>query len=634
MSHRSSHIDSLASEDSASRSILRLTERLAAELVLEKLLHTIVHIGIEQSGARRGLLLLPHPDSPEGPWRMEAESICTSHNQVTPLAPVPHAPAYVPLEFIAFVAAYSHAISTSASAVPATLPGTHPRAALLCLPLRAQHHTLIAILVLESHQADACEAGFTAAQQQRLNLLAAHMALALTNAQRYRALERQMTHQAAELAHLKGAALTSTAILSESNQALQVEINERTRDEALLRQSEHLYRTLVETSPGAILLTDLDGTIEFCNQQAADLFRYAHHADLCGISSINLIASEASHHAYAAMIRNAEEASTMEYIMCRSDGSRFPAEVTSQLVNDQHGQPVSFIILIHDISKHKLLQQRIIENERFAASGRLAASVAHEINTPLQTIQTNLRLLRIFRSDDDESEATSFLSDALEEIKRIGTIVRQLLGLYRPDAATHGHVDVTMLLERIILLLGKRIRDQRITVERDLHPELPYLYSRADELMQVLLNLVVNALDAMPDGGTLRLTTTSSSMQACSTLSHGAHGGQGERKPAAEATSGNGCGTVDDTVLLIQVGDTGCGVAPDMRQKIFEPFMTTKGEGTGLGLFISMQLISQHGGNIIVESEPGQGSTFTVLLPLHPHRNASPPPTEVSALLP
>ncbi len=633
MSHRSSHIARVEREDGASLALLRLAEQLAAELVLEKLLHTIVHIGIEQSGARRGLLLLP-PDSPEGPWHIEAESICTSHNQIAPLAPTPHTPAHVPLELIAFVGAYNHAISTSASAIPATLPGTPPHTALLCLPLRSQH-TLIAILVLESHQADAREAGFTAVQQQRLDLLAPHMALALTNAQRYRALEQQMTHQAAELAHLKGAALTSTAILSESNQALQVEINERTRAEASLRQSEHLYRTLVETSPGAILLTDLDGTIRFCNQQAADLFRYAHHADLCGINSANLIASEASYHADATMIRNAEEASTIEYIMGRSDGSRFPAEVTSQLVNDQQGQPVSFILLIHDRSKHKLLQQRIIENERFAASGRLAASVAHEINTPLQTIQTNLRLLRIFRNDDDESEATSFLSDALEEIKRIGTIVRQLLGLYRPGAATHGQVDVTMLLERIILLLGKRIRDQRITVERDLHPELPYLYSRADELMQVLLNLVVNALDAMPDGGILRLTTATASMQACSTLLRGIHGEQGEGKPSApDATSGNGREMVDDTMLFIQVGDTGCGVAPDMRQKIFEPFMTTKEAGTGLGLFISMQLISQHGGNIIVESEPGQGSTFTVLLPLHPQRNASPPPPEVSALLP
>lgn len=386
-----------------------------------------------------------------------------------------------------------------------------------------------------------------------------------------------------------------TSELVQANLALQSEIAGRKMVEEALRQSEEQYRTLVETSPSAILLTDTSGTIRFCNQQAAVLFGFARANELRGKNSLDLIAPDAEGEQQTVSpqtIIRTENTRNIEYILQKVDGSRFPAEISSSVVTNQQQEPVALIIVVQDISERTLLQTHVIENERFAAGGRLAASVAHEINTPLQTIQTNLRLLATGCTDE---ETTPFLNDAMEEIKRIGRIVRQLLDLYRPATATYGPVDISSLLGRILLLIGKQVRDQRVLVESDLPVDLPYIRGRTDELMQVFLNLLVNALDAMPDGGTLRVWAALREPQKADTA---------YPSPSARLA------------IVVGVGDTGCGIAPELQSRIFAPFITTKRDGTGLGLSISSEIIQQHGGRIDLESQPGIGSTFFVMLPV------------------
>jgi PAS domain S-box-containing protein len=386
-----------------------------------------------------------------------------------------------------------------------------------------------------------------------------------------------------------------TSELVQANLALQSEIAGRKMVEEALRQSEEQYRTLVETSPSAILLTDTSGTIRFCNQQAAMLFGFARANELRGKNSLDLIAPDAEGEQQTVSpqtIIRTENTRNIEYILQKVDGSRFPAEISSSVVTNQQQEPVALIIVVQDISERTLLQTHVIENERFAAGGRLAASVAHEINTPLQTIQTNLRLLATGCTDE---ETTLFLNDAMEEIKRIGRIVRQLLDLYRPATATYGPVDISSLLGRILLLIGKQVRDQRVLVESDLPVDLPYICGRTDELMQVFLNLLVNALDAMPDGGTLRVWAALREPQKADTA---------YPSPSARLA------------IVVGVGDTGCGIAPELQSRIFAPFITTKRDGTGLGLSISSEIIQQHGGRIDLESQPGIGSTFFVMLPV------------------
>jgi two-component system NtrC family sensor kinase len=207
-----------------------------------------------------------------------------------------------------------------------------------------------------------------------------------------------------------------------------------------------------------------------------------------------------------------------------------------------------------------------------------------------------------------DSEREAFLDHALKEIERVGRIVRQFLDLYRPGAATPGPVDIAALLERILLLVGKRLRDQQVVVEYDLALDIPALWGRADELMQVMLNLIVNALDAMPEGGTLRIHTSEQGPASSQHL-------QQATLPMTSYTPG----TPPEPApwqARISISDTGCGISPELLSRIFEPFVTMREHGTGLGLAISTQIVHQHGGTISVQSQPGNGSTFTIELPL------------------
>ncbi len=360
------------------------------------------------------------------------------------------------------------------------------------------------------------------------------------------------------------------------------DITERKQTERALQESEARYRTLFEASPEAILLTDPDSTIRVCNRQAVQLFGYAHSHELIGRSGIELIASNGRSSPDIHKLLTAGNVRNLEYTMWRKDGSRFPAELNSALVTDGQEHIIALIILVRDMTERTRLQAQIIASERHAIGGRLAASVAHEINTPLQALNNFLDLIGLA----EEPQRQQFLHSATQEVQRIGDIVGQLLDLYRPYAAHAGPVDLLALIKRILLLLGKRIKEQKINVDFDAPPRA-YVWGRTDELTQVMLNLLVNALDAMPHGGMLDIA----------------------------------CQEMDDAVQ-IDISDTGYGMHTEQLQHIFEPFVTTKKHGVGLGLYISHQLVRQHGGHLLVDSIPGEGSTFTVILPAVPDRSS------------
>ena len=230
-------------------------------------------------------------------------------------------------------------------------------------------------------------------------------------------------------------------------------------------------------------------------------------------------------------------------------------------------------------------QAQLLQSAKLAAVGELAASVAHEINNPLYAARNSLYLI-----DQDllaNSPLRPFLDIAQQELGRIARIITRMRDFYRPARAELTPTDVNTVLIDTIDLVQTHLRHSQIAVETDFAADLPQIVAHADQLRQVFLNLLLNACDAMPNGGTLYVTTN-------------VRQSAGDRSPQ----------------MAICITDTGIGISPEHLPRLFEPFYTTKPQGTGLGLAISMHIVTQHGGTITPDSSPGAGTTFTVTLPI------------------
>ena len=227
-------------------------------------------------------------------------------------------------------------------------------------------------------------------------------------------------------------------------------------------------------------------------------------------------------------------------------------------------------------------QAQLVQAEKLAAMGRLAASIAHEINNPLQAIHNCLHLT--LKKPLNEEKKKRYLGMAQEEVERLITIVQRMLEFYRPSKEGMAPTDVHTIIENVLTLSSKRLQHDKITVTKKLASDLPPVNAVRDQLKQVFLNLLINAVEAMPQGGELRIETKLS---------------------------------MDGDGLSVALTDTGVGLSEKEQENIFEPFFTTKATGTGLGLSVSYGIIERHGGKIEVQSELGKGATFTVHLPLN-----------------
>ena len=240
------------------------------------------------------------------------------------------------------------------------------------------------------------------------------------------------------------------------------------------------------------------------------------------------------------------------------------------------------------------MQLRMAQSERLASIGVLAAGVAHEINNPLGGILALTSLtLEGMPADDARREN---LEEVVRQTRRCGEIVKHLLEFSRQHRVAPEAVDVNRLVEKTLALLERQSIFLNVRVARDLEPDLPAIVGDASQLQQVLVNVLMNAVQAMEERGTLTLRT---------------RGGAGE--------------------VVLECTDTGCGIPREQIDHIFDPFFTTKesGQGTGLGLSIAYGIVTRHGGTIEVDSEPGAGTTFTIRLPLCPPPGGEPRAADV-----
>jgi len=370
---------------------------------------------------------------------------------------------------------------------------------------------------------------------------------------------------------------------------------QRKRDEEAVRRSELYFRGLLESAPDGMAIINSEGTIELVNNETERLFGYPR-SELIN-QKIELLVPERyrkfhSNHRTAFMAEpNARPMGVgLELFGRRKDGTEFPVEISLSPVKSPNGFVVT--AAIRDVSERKKseaqikklnaqLEEALRRSERLAATGRLWASLAHEINNPLASLGDILYLLASRKELNEDSK--KLVESAQEEVGRLSNIAKQTLAPHR-SSGTRMQIKATELIDASVESFQRQLADAHVRVERQ-YVSSAVIEVLPNELRQVFTNLISNAIDAMPHGGTLRLEVTEE----------------------------------NDLVKLV-FADTGVGINPEVMHGLFEPFVTTKGErGLGIGLWISRTLVEKMGGTIQVNSSvdhQNHGTFFTIRLPM------------------
>ncbi|MGE5304893.1 MAG: PAS domain S-box protein [Alphaproteobacteria bacterium] len=363
-----------------------------------------------------------------------------------------------------------------------------------------------------------------------------------------------------------------------------IDITERKRSETLIYREQLWLRSLIETTQDAFVSIDRQGHIVEFNPAGEKIFGYQKN-EIVG-QKVNILMPEpyaSEHDDHIARYKKTGKPHAIGRIRTvtakRKNGEPFPMELSVTEIPMNDG--ARYAALMRDISDRVKLQEQLIESQRLAAIGATAAKFAHEVGNPLNNIYMTIQLLsrRLEQAGVTDEKSLGTFQTIVKEIKRLNSLLGDFRSLYRDDRYNLQPVSIAQVVRHLLDVEEKGYASQGVRFECLIDADLPLVIADGDRLEQALLNLCKNAVEAMPEGGTLTV------------------------RVAMQGT---------DTV--IEVSDTGIGVPEGID--IWEPFKTTKSLGTGLGLVIVRQIIVAHRGTITYESEVGKGTTFRLNLPL------------------
>jgi len=366
----------------------------------------------------------------------------------------------------------------------------------------------------------------------------------------------------------------------------------------MIEEREARLRSILETAPDAIITIDERGIIQSFSNAAEKLFGYAP-GEVVGQNVKMLMSSphREAHDGYLARYRSTGEKRIIgigrEVEARRKDGTIFPMELAVGEVRLRDGR--LFTGFIRDLSTRAKLEEELRQAQKMEAMGQLTGGLAHDFNNLLTVISGNLEMLERRQTDDESRE---ILAEALEATQLGAKLANRLLAFGLRQPLNPKPVDLNALASGLVDLL-RRTLGQTTQVDIVLSPNLPTVMADPGQFENVLLNLAINARDAMPRGGRLTIRTGTAKMGAAAL-------GTDAIAPGDYAT--------------VAVTDTGVGMTPEVRRRAFEPFFTTKevGKGSGLGLSMVYGFVKQSGGHIQLQSEAGKGTTVLVYLPVRP----------------
>jgi two-component system nitrogen regulation sensor histidine kinase GlnL len=353
------------------------------------------------------------------------------------------------------------------------------------------------------------------------------------------------------------------------------------------------YESVLAGLPDAVIAVDHDLHVVFWNAAAEALTgRSARRAQ--GRLLKELFPPGASLvRRLAETLATGESRSEAESAVESADGRSVPVSLVTAPLFARDGTVEAAVAVVRDVSRIRQLEAEVRRGETLAAAGRMAVGVAHEIRNPLGAIRGAVQLLA--RELGDDPRWREYTEVLLKEVARVNRIIEALLDLGRPVQLRPVPLNLHQLLERVTLLHAEDARARSIAFVRRYDPSLPPILGDEDRLVQVFQNLIVNAMEAMPEGGRITLTTRVSLNAVYGKMDVGA----GPR-----------------TMVEVQVSDEGRGIPAAVRSRIFDPFFTTKDRGLGLGLALCHRIVEEHRGAIQVESTEGRGTTVTCFLPI------------------
>ncbi len=371
-----------------------------------------------------------------------------------------------------------------------------------------------------------------------------------------------------------------------------VDQTQRYHMEKKLKEAHDFMNKIIQSSPNPIMAADLKGNIIIWNRAAEKTLGYPAH-EVIGKMNITRIYPEGVARKIMKRIRGTEDGGvgllrSYPLLYVRRDNEVVEGNLSAAMVYDDKGNEIatvgSFIDLRERMKMERQLrqtQEQLLHSEKLAAMGRLTSQLAHELNNPIYGIMNTLELLKT--EIPPENKRRKLLDMSLSETVRLADMLRKMLSFSKPEQEEKSPLDINKILDELVMLHEKQLQENDIKVSLELVENLEMIHASANQLRQVFLNLIANARDAMPNGGTLTIFTRQENSQ-----------------------------------VFVNITDTGSGIKKEHLGKIFDSFFTTKDsvKGVGLGLSVCYGFIRDHGGDINVESTPGAGTTFTVTLPV------------------